>query len=185
MKIAETAILLVPGFGNSGEEHWLSGWEKKFPHAQRVKVADFNRADRASWVQAIVEGAEAQTKPVMIIAHSLGVAAVAHAARALPSTVRAAWLVALSDWNKPDLIPGVRHDFGPLPRDPLPFPSQLIASRNDPFCDFSTAEDYANAWGSHLIDAGEVGHLNIESGHGPWPEGMMRFATFLSRTPAQ
>lgn len=183
MKIAQTAIVLVPGFGNAEEEHWLSGWEKKFPNAHRIAVPDFNHADRASWVAAVVAAVKAQTKPVIVVAHSLGVAALAHAAPELPETVKGAWLVALSDWNKADLIPGVAHDFAPLPRDPLPFPSQLVASRNDPYCDFDTAADYANAWGAHLIDAGEVGHINIESGHGPWPEGMLRFAAFLSRLP--
>ena len=29
-------------------------------------------------------------------------------------------------------------------------------------------------------DAGEAGHLNEESGHGPWPEGTMVFAKFIS-----
>ncbi len=63
--------------------------------------------------------------------------------------------------------------FGPYPRDPLPFPSIMIASRNDPFGEYAHAEDIANAWGSFLIDAGESGHINAESGHGhgrkaPW-----------------
>ena len=58
--------------------------------------------------------------------------------------------------------------FGPYPRDPLPFPSIVIASRNDPFCDFDVAEDIAAAWGSLFIDAGQAGHLNSESGYGPW-----------------
>jgi uncharacterized protein len=32
---------------------------------------------------------------------------------------------------------------------------------------------------AELADAGLSGHINSESGHGPWPEGLMRFATFL------
>jgi predicted alpha/beta hydrolase family esterase len=32
-----------------------------------------------------------------------------------------------------------------------------------------------------LIDAGEAGHINADSGHGPWPEGTMVFAKFLSQ----
>ncbi|MDQ2704188.1 MAG: alpha/beta hydrolase, partial [Pseudomonadota bacterium] len=71
--------------------------------------------------------------------------------------------------------------FGPYPRDPLPFPSVVIASRNDPYGAFEVAEDNAAAWGSLFIDAGESGHLNADSGHGPWPEGSMTFAKFLSQ----
>ncbi|MET0575771.1 MAG: alpha/beta hydrolase, partial [Mesorhizobium sp.] len=57
----------------------------------------------------------------------------------------------------------------------------VIASRNDPYSTFEVAEDIAAAWGSLFIDAGEAGHLNADSGHGPWPEGSMTFAHFLSR----
>ena len=70
--------------------------------------------------------------------------------------------------------------FGPYLREPLPFPSIVIASRNDPFCAFEVAEDIAGAWGSLFIDAGETGHLNADSGFGPWPEGSMTFAKFLT-----
>ncbi|RVA16434.1 alpha/beta hydrolase, partial [Mesorhizobium sp. M7A.F.Ca.CA.004.11.2.1] len=31
-----------------------------------------------------------------------------------------------------------------------------------------------------FIDAGETGHLNPDSGFGPWPEGSMTFAKFLT-----
>ena len=71
--------------------------------------------------------------------------------------------------------------FGPYPRDPLPFPAITIASGNDPFCAFEVAEDIAAAWGALFIDAGEAGHLDEGAGYGPWPEGSMVFAQFLSR----
>jgi predicted alpha/beta hydrolase family esterase len=70
--------------------------------------------------------------------------------------------------------------FGPYPRDPLPFPSIVVASRNDTFCDFQVADDMAASWGSLFIDAGERGHINAESGQGPWPEGLMVFSKFIA-----
>ena len=73
--------------------------------------------------------------------------------------------------------------FGPYPRDPLPFPSMVAASSNDPFCALDVAEDIAAAWGSVLVHAGEAGHINADSGYGPWPEGTMAFANFLTRLP--
>ena len=118
-------------------------------------------------------------KPVVLVAHSIGVAAVAHAAHLFTRPVAGAFLVGLSDWNRPELLPGVPHNFAPLPREPFTFPSWLVASRNDPYCDYEVAADHANAWGSKLIDAGESGHINAESGHGPWPEGLMSFASFM------
>ncbi|AQT42752.1 hypothetical protein BBC0178_012850 [Bartonella apihabitans] len=71
--------------------------------------------------------------------------------------------------------------FGPYPRDRLPFPSIVIASRNDEYCDFAVAEDIAKDWGSLFIDAGEAGHINSASGYGPWPEGLMVFSQFLGK----
>ena len=66
-----------------------------------------------------------------------------------------------------------------MSRDPLPFPSLLVASRNDPYSPYEVAEDTRFAWGAKVLDAGEAGHIDAESGHGPWPEGLMSFAGFL------
>jgi hypothetical protein len=182
MKISEIDLLVLPGLGNSGPTHWQSRWIDKIPTARRVTVPDWSRPDREAWVSALHQHILMATRPVVLIGHSLGVPTIAHTAGRLVDTkVRGAFLVGLSDWNRKELVPGVTHDFAPLPRDPLPFPSMLIASRNDPYCDFEVAADFANAWGSDLVDAGESGHINVESGHGPWPEGMMMFARFLQR----
>ncbi len=93
--------------------------------------------------------------------------------------MRGALLVSLPDVEEaPDLPEAVR-TFAPVPRDPLPFPSLLVASRTDPYCAYDRADDFAHAWGSLTVDAGESGHINVASGHGPWPEGLMRLAGFL------
>jgi hypothetical protein len=31
------------------------------------------------------------------------------------------------------------------------------------------ARDWARRWGFVFHDAGDAGHINVESGHGPWP----------------
>ena len=43
------------------------------------------------------------------------------------------------------------------------------ASRNDPLGRFGRVAELAAAWGSRLVDLGEVGHLNPASGFGEWP----------------
>ena len=35
------------------------------------------------------------------------------------------------------------------------------------------------AWTDAIVAAGESGHINADSGHGPWPEGLMLFAGFI------
>jgi predicted alpha/beta hydrolase family esterase len=182
MRTSDCDILIVPGYENSGPDHWQTRWERQLSTAQRVEQENWNEPRRDAWTSRIARKVERAKRPVVLVAHSLGVVAVAHAAPLLPrGAVRGAFLVGLPDVERPDLIPGLELDFAPIPRDPLPFPSVLIASRSDPHCDYDTAEDIAYAWGSAIVDAGDSGHLNTASGHGPWPEGLMRFAGFLKR----
>ena len=179
MRTSDSEILIVPGLGGSGPGHWQTRWETKLSTARRVEQADWDRPDREEWISRIVGAVAASGRPVLLVAHSLGVAAAVHAAPALPvGVVRGAFLVALPDVERAG-VPAEVAAFAPLPRDPLPFPSLLVASRGDPWCDFARAEDFSYAWGAALVDAGEAGHLNSESGHGPWPEGLMRLAGFL------
>jgi len=181
MKASETEILIVPGHTNSGPDHWQTRWQSRLASARRVEQADWSTPVREDWVQRLVEEVEAATKPVVLVAHSLGVAAAIHAAPHLGKKVAGAFLVAPPDITNPDTSPKHLMAFGPYPREPLPFPSLVVASRNDPFGTYEHADDFAAAWGSLLLDAGEAGHINTDSGHGPWPEGTMVFAQFLSR----
>jgi hypothetical protein len=56
-----------------------------------------------------------------------------------------------------------------------------VASRNDPYASYDESEEISYAWGSRLLDAGEAGHINLDSGHGPWPEGLMSLAGFIKQ----
>ncbi|MGO4705818.1 RBBP9/YdeN family alpha/beta hydrolase [Microvirga sp. 2MCAF38] len=182
MKTSDCDILIVPGHTNSGPDHWQSRWERQLSTARRIDQDDWDTPNRQEWVERIVRDVKRTKRPVVLVAHSLGTVAVAHAAPLLVGTnVKGAFLVGIPDVERPDFVPAIDRAFAPIPRDPLPFPSVLIASRNDPYCDYEKAEDIAYSWGSAVIDAGESGHLNTDSGHGPWPEGLMRFAGFLKR----
>jgi len=64
-------------------------------------------------------------------------------------------------------------------RMPLPWPSMVIASRSDPDGAYEAVAALALDWGAELIDAGHAGGLDALSGHGPWPEGLMRLAAFI------
>jgi predicted alpha/beta hydrolase family esterase len=79
-------------------------------------------------------------------------------------------MVAPADVDRTGLHPALA-DFAPSPRVMLPFPSILVASRDDPWIGFDAARRLADLWGSHLVDAGAQGHLNAASGLGVWTEG--------------
>ena len=185
MRSSDCDILIVPGLGNSGPNHWQSRWQAKLSTARRVEQANWERADRMLWTGRVIEESERAMRPVVLIGHSCGALAVAHAAAQLAeSKVRGAFLVAPPGATAILAHEAIDDSFAPLPRSPFPFPSVLVASANDPFCPLAEAEDLAFAWGSAFSIAGDAGHINSDSGHGPWPDGSMRFAMFLKHLVA-
>ncbi len=183
MKVRDADIFIVPGYTNSGPDHWQSRWEAKLSTARRIEQAEWSKPVREDWTAAIANAINTATRPPILIGHSLGVAAAIQALPQIDKKIAGGFLVAPPDVANPSIKPKHLMTFGPYPRDPLPFPSIVVASRNDPFCPFDVAEDIAGAWGSLFIDAGDAGHLNAKSGYGPWPEGTLTFAKFLSRLP--
>lgn len=181
MKVKDADILIVPGYTNSGPDHWQSRWQAKLSTARRVEQAEWSKPVREDWVANVAAAVNEAERPVILVAHSLGVATVVQAVSRFERPAAGAFLVAPPDVANPAIRPKHLMTFGPYPREPLPFPSIVIASRDDSFCDFAVAEDIAGAWGSLFIDAGNSGHINAASGHGPWPEGSLTFARFLSR----
>ncbi|MEL6203025.1 MAG: alpha/beta hydrolase [Pseudomonadota bacterium] len=186
MKIRDAQILIVPGYKNSGEGHWQTRWQNKMPNATRVEQVAWSKPERNAWVKAVRVAVETATLPAVIVAHSLGVAAARHAieemdASSVRERVKGALFVAPPDVTNPAIRPKHLMTFGPYPSTPMPIPSFVVASRNDPFSTFEKATETAADWGSLFLDAGESGHINSESGHGPWPEGLMVFAEFMKR----
>lgn len=193
MKTADIDIVMVPGWSGSGPDHWQSRWQRNLPNTTRVEQDDWVNAQKDRWVGALIKSLATLQRPTILVGHSLGVITAVHTAQKLPKgMVTAAFLVAPADVENADQWPeteGHRLDtvasgFAPIPTSPLPFPTTLIASANDPYCAFDRAEHFANAWHADLIDAGPLGHINVESGNGPWPEGLLKFGKFLQRLSA-
>ena len=193
MKTSEADILIVPGWSSSGPDHWQSRWQRSLKTARRIEQDDWVYPSREAWVGKIVEAAATSVRPVVLVAHSLGVAAVAHAAAQLaklPAKPLGAFLVAPADVENARDWPVTQGetfaeqtgtDFAPLPMTALPFPSALVASSNDPYCTLARARELGAAWESVIVESGDAGHINAASGHGPWPEGLLMFGELLKR----
>jgi hypothetical protein len=182
MRTQDVDILMVPGWTGAGPDHWQSRWMTRLKTARRVEQDDWDRVERAAWTERLIAAVATSTRPAVLVGHSCGVGTIVHAAdRLADGRVVGAFLVAPASEAATARIPGVDPAFTPFPREPLPFPTWLIASRNDINCSFEEAGDLALAWGSRLIDAGEAGHINTASGHGPWPEGALQFGLFLKQ----
>jgi len=184
MRASEADILVIPGLGGSGPDHWQSRWEAKIPAVRRVVQADWDNPRLDAWRQHIVEEVARAERPVVLVAHSLGALAAVHAAPflakgATSGKVKGGFLVAPPSVEVLAKMDAIDPAFLTLPGEPLPFPALVIASRDDPYASFADSEELARLLGAELIDAGFSGHINSESGHGPWPEGVLRFAGFL------
>ena len=167
--MSRPVVLIVPGWGDSGPDHWQSLLQKEHPEYRRVAPRDWFYAVRDDWVLAIEAAIRDARAPVVIAAHSLGCHAVAHCAPR-PGVIAGALLVAPPDVERPD-FPPVSEGFTPIPTRRLPFPSVVVASRDDPYTTIARARELAERWGSRFVDAGACGHINADAGFGPWPEG--------------
>jgi predicted alpha/beta hydrolase family esterase len=180
-------LLIVPGWKNSGPQHWQSIWQNKRLNARRVEQYDWDTPQRADWVMELDREVSATTAPIMLIAHSLGCITIAHWARSASrrtiDKVAGAMLVAPADIERPDGNEELRN-FASIPLEPLPFDSLLVASSNDPYCTAKRARRFADAWGSEYYDIGPAGHINTETGYGDWPEGEQLLSSFMERTAA-
>lgn len=185
MKAREADILVLPGLGGGTSEHWYRRWAGRIESAQVIEQDEWWKPEPGPWTGRILETVATTTRPIVFIAHSLGNVALAHAAPKLAHmNIAGAFLVAPPDLEtRLDQVPDAR-DFLPVPRDPFPFPSLLVASKTDIYASSEAAADFANIWGSLFVDAGDSGHLNADSGHGPWPEGLMTFTRFIGRLEA-
>jgi uncharacterized protein len=188
MKSSDTDILIIPGYEGAGPVHWQTRMVGKLSTARIVDQPDWLHSNLPIALTQIVNAVEGATRPVVFVAHSLGNLLVAQSVPALVEAglidrIKGAYLVAVPTARALSELAAVDPAFAEIPRDPLPFPSALVASSNDPFATLEESADISVAWGSKLIEAGEQGHINTASGHGPWPEGMMSFAGFLSRLP--
>lgn len=169
MRTSEAEILFVPGSSLADSEHWMMRWQSKLATARVVTAQSDDIASlSAALALALQEGA----RPVVLMGHGAGVFAIVQAARIGDvSRVRGAFLVNPSSaWNVP--APS---------REPLPFPSLVVLSRDDPHASYEEMQDLGFDWGGHIVDAGAIGRVDASSGHGPWPEGLMRFGAFIAR----
>ena len=66
-----SAVLILPGWQNSGPLHWQSRWEAAHGF-QRVEQHDWLRPLRGDWTARLEEVLLGLNEPAVLVAHSLG-----------------------------------------------------------------------------------------------------------------
>lgn len=172
-------FVLVPGRYNSGPEHWQSIWEREMPIWKRIEQRDWNDPDVHRWVGSLARVLARCRHPALLAGHSLGALASCRASLEAGGRIAGLLLVAPAEPSRFDAQDDV-------PECRLPVPSLLVASRNDPFMDFARAEHWSRVWGSELVDlGGDAGHVNAESGFGPWRFGRVLMARLVAMADAR
>ncbi|WP_282820034.1 RBBP9/YdeN family alpha/beta hydrolase [Curtobacterium flaccumfaciens] len=188
--------VIVPGIWNSDPEHWQSVWEReqqdehdehdeRDQHGQRdqhqqsaavrIAPASWSDPDPDDWRAAISTAVASCAEPPVLVAHSLGVLAVADwlaTTAEAPALVAGAFLVAPPD-PLGDTFPDEASGFvAPRPVPPARrVPARLVVSDDDPYCSADRALVFAEAMGADVVRVGALGHVNVASGVGAWPAG--------------
>jgi uncharacterized protein len=171
-----TQILIAPGYGNSGEGHWQTYWQKENLDFVRIEQRDWFQPNADEWAETIEKYVREASGEVVVVAHSLGCIALAHWAQKTQLTIKGALLVAPPDAND-EKLKAVVKGFSPIPLKKLPFKSIVLASTNDEYNPIERAASFAQNWGSEFVNVGEKGHINANSNLQNWPEGR----SFLSK----
>ncbi len=168
-----TRVFIVPGLGSSGPHHWQTYFERTRPDFTRIEQREWDVPDRAEWVERLEDALDGEDlSQVVLVAHSLGCATIAHWAGRYGHRIKAALLVAPSDVETAHYAALPTTGFAPMPLARLPFPSKVVFSQNDEWATPARARQFAEAWGSELVDIGAAGHVNTASGYGDWPAGL-------------
>jgi len=175
--MATPTVLFVPGLRDHVPDHWQALLQARVEKSACVPRLGKNNLSCEEWVDALDATYRAIVGPVVLVAHSAGVIMVAHWAQRFRRRVHSALLAAPPDFESPlpDGYPAMKtladHGWVPVPREPLPFPSIVAASLNDPLGRLERICALAQSWGSDVVNAGAVGHLNPASGFGEWLQG--------------
>lgn len=185
MRTADLDIILVPG-GPVGDGHWIARWERNLKTARLLTPPDPGPPDPGAWERRLIsaaQGGDTQAAPRrqrLIVGHGLGATLIALAApRLAEMPVAGAVLVAPHDPQVAVPSPDDGAVWPALPTEPFGFAAMVIATRNNPLMPFTQARKLAEGWAATFVDAGEAGTIDDRSGHGPWPEGLMRLGRFL------
>ena len=178
-------VLIVPGLRDHVAGHWQTLLAQTLPNAACVPPLEHDGLSCAARVAALDAALAKIDGPVILVAHSAGVMITVHWAKQHDGRVHGGLLATPGDLEAP--LPAVYPSFDvlaangwhPIPRERLPFPSIVGASRNDPLAQFERVQGMARDWGSRLVDLGEVGHLNPAAGFGEWPRATTLISELL------
>jgi len=171
--------VFVAGYGNSIDGHWQELWHKNRENSYWVEQKQWDSPECSEWVEALDTLLQSLEGPILLVTHSLGGSTLVEWCKkhSLKNIV-GAFIVAPPDVHS-DYFPAAISGYQDLALSPLPFPSTLIASTDDPYASFERAGYFAQHWGSSLTNVGALGHINVASNLAEWPAGRKLLDDFI------
>jgi predicted alpha/beta hydrolase family esterase len=167
-------LLIIPGLGDSGENHWQSFWLKKFINSTKVIQDNWEEPQLEHWLHNLDKAIQKLEEPTILVAHSLAVSLVMHwLSQNYNPNIIGAMFVAPADVDSPEHTPDFLRNFAPFPTSKLPFPSVVIGSENDTYMSIERGKELAEKWGSDFVNIGKKGHINSDSNLQYWEEGQV------------
>jgi hypothetical protein len=170
--------VVIPGWRGSGEGHWQSWLEDELADAgretRRPAFADLEVPGLADWRDAL-RAAIADLTPggYDVVAHSLGAVLWLHHVTAHADSPTAGRVLLVAPPSPHTDIPGATAFFPPpLDVDTVRAGADgtvLVGSDNDPYLPEGIADAYGRPLKMATTIVADGGHLNPESGYGPWP----------------
>jgi uncharacterized protein len=173
-----TNYFIIPGLGNSGDDHWQTHFEKSGSNFIRIEQTDWYAPFCEDWIASVdkaISGFDLST--VVLIGHSLGCLTIIQWAIKYKRIIKGALLVGPSDLESTKYTFPIS-GFTPIPQNKINFKTIIVASADDPWVSIERAQYFAQNWGSEFINIGNAGHINTASGYGIWKKGL-EFLRFL------
>ena len=169
--------VIVPGVGGSEHAHWQSWLQRQLMSCSRVQQQDWNQPILQDWISEFVNTVRPIQNDIQIVAHSFGclttVAALAQHPE-LNQKIKNLILVAPANparFGEAGFSRDSQQDYQRYFHQlKIAVPTTLLISENDPWLNFADAKCLAKAWQLNPINLGQVGHINVASGFGPFPE---------------
>lgn len=169
-------VVLIPGIGGSGGEHWQTRWQEENPGFARISPSSWDEPDLADWMSAL-DHAIGDRRPVLV-AHSLGCLLAIEWARRNPARAAGLFLVALPDPAAP-AFPLSESPFASIDLSgSLPVPTLIVASDDDDYCGTRRSAEIADGLGAGWVSPGPLGHINANSDLGRWRGGQELLVAF-------
>jgi predicted alpha/beta hydrolase family esterase len=170
-------FLILHGLGGSGPEHWQTWLAERLPSlglpVAYPNLPDLDDPDPDVWLDSLAGELEAAGPSPTVICHSLACLLWLRAAARADEPLGADRVLLVSPpWREdiPQVARFLRHGAGAADVAAAATETFIVAAEEDPYREEGALEArFAGPLGLPFVTIPRAGHINPETGYGPWP----------------